>query len=349
MAKFTSEYVHGGAKTKADISVMDEDDDDSNFSVDLGDDDELEIELIEDDDKPAKELADEELDGDEELKQYSSGVRKRIAKEVGRRHEAERRASQREQDAADAIAYAKKIIDENEKLKKTSASIQRTAVDVTTASLQKNVDNIKNRLKQATDDGDTSAAVDLQVELNQAQMDLRDAKGADARLKEHETALEAEDKDDKPAGPQPRTETPKLSRVQVDWFEANKGWFKTDEQGRPMNEATEEALFLNAKAIRAGKDPSSQEFYDEINERLAKEYPDVGIPTAKKGKKKNEDDDFTAPRPSFSRSGGAGASKPKGKVVLSAREMRVIENLCPPHADKKEFIKRYIANKPKEG
>lgn len=343
MAKFSSEQIHHpGAQKKSTFVVSGNESDDDDIEIE---DDDLEIEIVddEDDSEAAKVAAEEELTGDEELEKFSTGVQKRIGKEVGRRHEAERARARAEQDKEDAIAFAQKVAKENADLMRTSVQVQRTAVDVTTASLEQSVNNVKARLQTAMDEGDTKAAVDLQTQLNEVQANLREAKAAGERVKAAEEEVEKAPKQE--TQPQrPQQQEVQLTPLQEQFFEENKSWFQIEAgTGRPLNSATEDALRLNVRLIKEeGLDPSTPEFYSEINRRLAVIHPNAGIPVKEKNSKPNKGE-APPPKPSFGRSAPAAKTK-DGKVVLSRRVMDQIDRLCPAGTDKKEFVKRYLKN-----
>lgn len=338
MAKFSSEQYHHPDAKKSSTFTVDEEDPDFE---DAGSDDELDIELVDDDDEEeVKQAVDKELSDDEELEQFSSGVKKRINKEVGRRHEAERRADRFQKDLDDAVAFARKVAEENEALKKATIQTQRTAVNVTVASLEQNVNNIKSRLQSALDDGDTKAAVDLQSELSEAQLNLREAKNADERVKKAEEEFEKAPKPPADTGQQQPAPV-RLTPIQEKFFEENKNWFQVGENG-PLNRATRDALLLNRDLIDDGEDPSTPEFYDKIKKKIAERYPELDIKTSKKTRTKEDDD--VPPKPSFGRSAPPSGQRKGGKVVLPRRVMDQIDRMCPPGADKKEFIRRYIKN-----
>ena len=230
--------------------------------------DAVEIELKEDEkkegdsvqveqDEPAVEVQQEEKK-EEDLEEYSQSVKRRIDKLTRKMREAERREQA-------AIEYAKQIQQENKNLQATTINTSRERVSSDEASVASTETLLNTALKQAMEAGDVEKQVEAQQKMAQLAIEkerLRIRKNKLAQQEQAEqTTNPVEDVINQPQQQQ-KAPDPKAQ----EWAEDNK-WFGTD---RAM---TYTAMSFHDELVAEGFDASSDEYYNEIDRRIRKEFP----------------------------------------------------------------------------
>ena len=105
---------------------------------------------------------------EDEIRQYSDNVKKRIQQLTHARHD-ERRVKEeaiREREAA--VAYAKQIADENAKLKEKLSSGESTLIKTMQVATEKELDEAKRKYKEALYTGDADKIATAQEEFSKA-------------------------------------------------------------------------------------------------------------------------------------------------------------------------------------
>jgi len=242
--------------------------------------DAVEIELKEDEkkeggsvqveqDQPSVEVQQEEKK-EEDLEEYSQSVKRRIDKLTRKMREAERREQA-------AIEYAKQIQEENKNLQATTINTSRERVSSDEASVASTETLLNTALKQAMEAGDVEKQVEAQQKMAQLAIEkerLRIRKNKLAQQEQAEqTTNPVEDVINQPQQQQ-KAPDPKAQ----EWAEDNK-WFGTD---RAM---TYTAMSFHDELVTEGFDATSDEYYNEIDRRIRKEFPqkfeDQSKPTQK--------------------------------------------------------------------
>jgi len=200
---------------------------------------------------------------EEELEEYSAGVKKRIDKLTKKMREAERR----EQAAVD---YAKQVKQENDKMRSTNV----VQTDVMLVEREKALVNQKEFAKRALEAAMTAQDVEKQVAAQQeiARLTIEDErlKVSKAKALQRKTQLEQQPKEDidqaiaaSDGGQAQKSPTdPKA----VEWAQKNE-WFGTD------NPMTYTAYDIHNQLVQEGIDPRDNEYYNEIDKRIRKEFP----------------------------------------------------------------------------
>jgi len=195
----------------------------------------------------------EETQG-EELEEYSDKVKKRIDKLTGKLREAERREQA-------SFQYAKRVADENKKLKAKSNSLDASYIQEFEARTQIETKKAEQDLANAIQAGDAEAQVAAQKAIARLSIDnerLMATKEAKESLKEDK----AEDVTEAPQ-PAPKKVDPKAEA----WAEKNP-WFGKDEA------MTYASFGIHRKLVEEeGFNPNSDEYYAEIDNRMQKEFP----------------------------------------------------------------------------
>ena len=196
----------------------------------------------------------------DELEIYSKDVQRRIAKLTKKWREAERQKDE-------AINYARVQKDTADKLGRKYSSLETNSLKDREAKLAVSIEGAKARLAQARDAQDIGLEVDIQREISRLGYEegrLLEQKSAREELSEG-TTIPTMDNVNIPrqpvsntAGPDPKAEH---------WGSKNR-WFGTD---KPM---TYTAFDLHETLINEeGYDPSSDEYYSELDKRIRVAFP----------------------------------------------------------------------------
>jgi hypothetical protein len=223
--------------------------------------DEIDIEVIDDTpkaDRNRKASKPPEDITDEELEDYSDKVRKRI-QHFSKGYHDERRAkeaSQRERQELES--YAKTLVDENNKLKGSVEKNQTALLEQAKKNSAIEILSAKRAYKSAYEAGDADKLLDAQEKLTNAKIK------ADKLANFKTEPLQA-------------TEVPvqipqQQSRLVVDTkasdWAAENSWFGDDD------EMTAYAMGVHSKLVKQGVDTESDEYYESINARMRKTFPE---------------------------------------------------------------------------
>ena len=204
--------------------------------------------------KPSEEKKDEK----EELKQYSEGVQRRIAKLTHKWRE-----EQRQKD--EALKYAESVIQDKKKLEDKISKLEPAYVSSTESSIESGVKAAQAKLAAAREANDLTAeaeALSAISELGYKKAKLEETKAAQAEYekikKETKPEINLNRQEASQGSPDPKAE---------DWAAKNK-WFGQD------TAMTYTAFDLHKKLTeQEGFDPSSDEYYSEIDKRIRLEFP----------------------------------------------------------------------------
>lgn len=235
-----------------------------NIEVDA---DDIEVDIVDDtppqdrDRKPLPKEIVEEIEKDD-LTDYSERVKERMAqlRKVYHDERREKEAAARERE--EAIRFAQSIQEENKRLKATLTSGEQTYVDVAKKAAESEMNLAKRDYREAYDSGDTDRIIEAQQRMNDAQYRLTQVQNY---RPQYENALQEQQND---VYIQPdRPQVPKPDRKALAWQDKN-SWFGQDE------EMTSLALGLHEKLVRAGTDPTSDEYYHTIDNTMRKRFPE---------------------------------------------------------------------------
>ena len=212
----------------------------------------------------------EETKKEEELEEYSQSVKRRIDKLTRKMREAERREQA-------AIDYAKKIQEENKNLQATTVASSRERVTSDEATVASTETLLNTALKQAMEQGDVEKQVEAQQKMAQLAIEKERLRIRKNRLEQQEATKQEPTVEQAIDTPNQRTQAQPDPRAQ-EWAEGNK-WFGTDKA------MTYTAMDLHDEIVNEGFDVSTDEYYNEIDRRIRKEFPqkfeDQSKPTQK--------------------------------------------------------------------
>lgn len=201
----------------------------------------------------------EELENDE-LEEYSEKVKIRLKqmKKVWHDERREKERLMREQD--EALATAKRLLEENRKLKENLTKGEETLVGSFKQNAEFEVEQAKREYREAYEAGDADRLVDAQEKLNIASYKLQQINNYRPTLQVEEREVEV---------PVQQVQQPQLDAKTVAWQERNT-WYGTDP------EMTASALGLHQKLIneRGAQFAGSDEYWDAIDKTMRRRFPD---------------------------------------------------------------------------
>jgi preprotein translocase subunit SecD len=200
---------------------------------------------------------DDKKENTEELEQYSDSVQKRIAKLTKKWREAERQKDE-------ALSYAERTIKEKKQTEAKLEKMEPSFLSVSEESITSGVEAAKAKLAAAREANDLSAEADAMAsisELGVKKARLEEAKLARENLEKQPQAkpeVNLRRQQAAQGSPDPKAEA---------WSEKN-SWFGQD------TAMTYTAFDLHKKLTESeGFDPSSDEYYSEIDKRIRLEFP----------------------------------------------------------------------------
>ena len=224
--------------------------------------DELDIEVVDDTPKadrnrkpsePPTDVTDDELEG------YSEKVRNRI-KHFSKGYHDERRAkeaAQRERQELEALAQ--RLVEENKTLKGDVGTTREALLDQAKRVVDSELNGAKIAYKDAYESGDADRLLEAQEHLTTAKLKADKLDNFKLpSLQEEETEVQE---------PQPTPQRVRDLKAEA-WVEENSSWFHVDD------EMTAYAMGLHQKLVKSGVDPRTDEYYETIDSRMRKVFPE---------------------------------------------------------------------------
>ena len=201
--------------------------------------------------KPARDKQDAYLED------QSEKVRKRIDKLTFKIRESERR----EQAALD---FARGLKGELDSYKKKASILDQTLVQEFDTRIKSQERFAKDKLKQAIDMGDADAQIEAQSQL--ANVAVENERLRVSRLRREQEEAYERQRVEVPQYQAPQQELRPDPKAQ-NWAEKNE-WFGTDRAMTATAYAVHEDL-----VSREGFDPTSDEYYEELDHRMRQDFP----------------------------------------------------------------------------
>ena len=195
-------------------------------------------------------------DKKDELKEYSDGVQKRIAKLTRKMREAER---QREE----AVQYAQNIKNKNDEMEGRISKIDSSYVSEFETRVKTGLAAAKLALKNAIESQDVEAQIAAQQQLAALTMD-------EARVNSIKVANENKPKaQEREVNITPQQRAPQQqSDPRAEEWAAKNSWFGND------SAMTYTAFDIHKKLVeQEGFDPQSNDYYAEVDKRIRLEFP----------------------------------------------------------------------------
>jgi len=230
----------------------------------------VEIEIEIEDDTPPKDrnrqpVSEEEVKKlkveTDELDQYSVEAKDKLIKMKKVWHDERRRADSADRERQEALAIAKKLVEENKTLKSKLSSGEEEYVGVAKQSAVQELAAAKKEYRDAYDSGDSEKMVDAQEKLTMAKIKVDKLDNYSPMYKK---PLQEEENE---VQIQQTQSIPTPDNKAVDWQSRNE-WFGQDE------EMTSLALGLHEKLKRSGITIGSDEYYDNIDKTMRRRFPE---------------------------------------------------------------------------
>ena len=234
----------------------------SNIEIDNETTNEDSVESKDSSEKPSEQsdVQTNEENKKDELEEYSEGVQRRIAKLTKKWREAERQKDE-------ALTYAQRVMQDKKAVDEKISKLEPGFMKSTEDSIVSGLESAKAKLTAAREAGDINAEVEAQTAISE--LAYKQARFSEAKSQQEEIAKRREIEVKTPeinlnrqqvaqGTPDPKAET---------WASKN-SWFGQD------SAMTYTAFDLHKKLTETeGFDPSSDEYYVEIDKRIRLEFP----------------------------------------------------------------------------
>jgi len=252
--------------TKANQHVADDGQVDLEF-------DEYEEKVISVDDEIAPDevkqeaVSDEEGEEGEEVEQYSKSVQKRINRLTKKMREAERNEQE-------AIGYARNVQAESERVKARLQQVDQGYMSEYTGRLAAEEKAAEDALKSAVRTADPDATVSAQSRLTEIQ--VQKSKLNEAKRISEARAVQLKNSQQPVAQPQVQAPPPQEQRDPraEEWARHNKWFSMAPTEGRDVAMTGAARAIHEVLVEEEGFDPTSDEYYDEIDLRIRDMFPD---------------------------------------------------------------------------
>ena len=217
---------------------------------------EIEVEQVPEDKSFENERETKLEENKDELKEYSDGVQKRIAKLTRKMREAERQKEE-------AVAYAQSIQNKNLEMEGRISKIDNSYVSEFESRVKTGLAAAKLALKNAIESQDVEAQIAAQQQLASLTMD-------EARVNSIKVANEQRPQPQQREvniTPQQRAPQQQSDPRAEDWASKN-SWFGND------SAMTYTAFDIHKTLVeKEGFDPQSNDYYAEVDKRIRLEFP----------------------------------------------------------------------------
>lgn len=239
---------------------MAEERDDDQIELDVGDAEETEV-SFEAPEESGGSASFEASDADEEdnFEKANNATQKRIDRLTKKMRSAER-------EREEAIRYAQQVQQEAEAIKQRMNSLSDNYVAEYSGRIETQTTAAEQELARAIEMGDTNGVIEAQRKITSLAIEsdrARQAKIQQERYAQQMAAQQQAQVQQPMPAQQPRRPDPKAE----DWAERN-DWFGSDEA------MTYAAFGIHKKLVeREGFDPQSDDYYNELDRRMADEFP----------------------------------------------------------------------------
>ena len=208
-----------------------------------------------------KEPVEAKSEQEDEIEDYSEGVKKRINKLTYKVRESERREQA-------AIEYAQSVQDELNKTKNKLSKSDQNLYSEYSTRVSSELNSAQERYKKAYESGDTDALLESQKDL--AKLAVEEESLKRVKPEEHsETEVTPDEQVEAPKWNQTaaQKQAPEPDPKAKAWAEKNE-WFGDD-----LAMTTAAFAFHRQLTEGEGYDPTSDEYYKEVDKRLAESFP----------------------------------------------------------------------------
>ena len=261
------------------------------------------------DDAPAEQEA-----KSDELEQYSESVQRRISKLTNRFREEERQRQA-------ALDYAEAVKKQNEELRARIDKLDQSYVGEFGNRVEADAAAAKEAYRKAYEGGDADGMFEAQQRISRIALEQARYEEAKRRNEQRQTQPAPSPEPAAPPQEQPPQPDPKAEA----WAQKNE-WFGNDQT------MTYAAFGIHRQLIEdEGFDPSSDEYYSELDKRVRTEFPHK-FAEAKRD---------TGPRVASAGSTASKSSSPKGRrtVKLTPSQIAIAKRLNVPLEEYAKYVK----------
>ena len=268
---------------------------------------EVEVEITESEQQEATAPS-----SDDELENYTKGVSKRINKVNAKRREAEEKAARLEQE----------LLEKNQQVQQyynAAVTYQQNLLAKEEEAVQVKAREADQLYKKAHESGDADLISKADSLKNEVSIQKEKVRIAKQRQQEANTqSQQAYQGQQQNYQQQPQQAPVPPTQEALEWYSKNE-WF-----GENV-EATQYAKYTHMNLVNEGFEPDSNEYYNELNQRIGKVYPDL----------KSDNAEQSEGRPAVQRVASAsvgGRQKTQGKkngVQFSKSEVARLRGLKP--------------------
>ena len=283
----------------------------------------IEIEVVDDtapEDKAnaepmPKEIV-EELDSDD-LEEFSGEVKKKLLQMKKVYHDERRAKDLADKERQEAVDFAKKILEENKKLKTKLSAGEQTLVSSYKDNVTRELEDAKRAYKEAYDSGDGDLLVDAQEKLTEVKMKAQELERYKPEFSQE--ALQSEENEVQ------IPQTQRLDSKTQAWLDKN-SWYGTDDDMSYL------AMGIHRRLEREGVAIGSDHYYGVIDKEMRQRFPEkFGISEETKYSSEVETKPSTkSSKPSTVVAPATRSTSPK-KVRLTATQLQLAKkfNLTP--------------------
>ena len=199
---------------------------------------------------------------EEEIEDYSEGVKKRINKLTYKVRESERREQA-------AIEYAQSVQDELNKTKNKLSKTDKNLYDEYSTRVSSELNSAQERYKKAYESGDTDALMESQKDLAKLAVEEESLKRVRPEAEPQLQEVTQSEQQVAPKWTQPaqQQQAPQPDPKAKAWADKNE-WFGDD-----LAMTTAAFAFHRQLTEGEGYDPTSDDYYKEVDKRLAESFP----------------------------------------------------------------------------
>ena len=259
--------------------------------------------------------AEAEAKSEDELEQYSESVQRRISKLTNRFREEERQRQA-------AIEYAEAVKKQNEELRSRLDKLDQSYVGEFGSRVEADAAAAKESYRKAYEEGDADGMFEAQQRISRIALEQARYEEAKRRNEERlaqpveESQAAPQQVQQQQAAPDPKAEA---------WAQKNE-WFGSDQT------MTYAAFGIHRQLIEdEGFDPTSDEYYSELDNRIRTEFPQKFAETKRD----------TGPRVASAGSTASKSSSPKGRrtVKLTPSQIAIAKRLNVPLEEYAKYVK----------
>ena len=263
----------------------------------------------------AEEQEQPQAANEDELQEYSKNVQQRISKLT-------RKYRDEEAQRVAAVEFAEAVKKQNEELKARLDQLDQSYTNEFGTRIDSQIEAAKQAYQKAYDDGDAEAMFEAQKNLSKLALDQAQLEQAKRRQETRveqpvQEPVQQQAQPQQPHAPDPKAEA---------WAQKNE-WFGSDQT------MTYAAFGVHRQLIEdEGFDPQSDEYYNELDNRMRREFPHKFAAPAKND---------TGPRVASAESTASRSKSTKGRrtVKLTPSQIAIAKRLNVPLEEYAKYVK----------